>query len=62
MKLFLMVIGMVFIVEGFPFFISPDKWKEAIVYILRIDNRILRLIGLGMMLFGILLIYIGRDL
>ena len=24
-----MVIGMVFIIEGFPYFISPEKWKEA---------------------------------
>ena len=62
MKLFLMVIGMVFVIEGFPFFISPGKWKEAISYILEMDSRTLRIVGFGMMAFGILLIYIGKDL
>jgi uncharacterized protein len=60
MKLFLMVIGMVFIIEGFPYFISPEKWKVAVTFILHVDNRTLRIIGLGMMAVGILLIYLGK--
>jgi uncharacterized protein len=62
MKLFLMVMGMVFVVEGLPYFISPERWKEAISYILKMDYKTLRAVGLGMMIFGILLIYLGKNL
>jgi uncharacterized protein len=55
-----MVIGMVFIIEGFPYFISPEKWKEAVTFILQVDNRTLRIIGFGMIFLGILLIYLGK--
>ncbi|MBU1626154.1 DUF2065 domain-containing protein [bacterium] len=62
MKLFLMVMGMVFIIEGFPYFISPEKWKEAVAYILKVEGKTLRLVGLGMMVLGIILIYLGKYL
>ena len=62
MKLFLMVLGMVFVIEGAPYFISPEKWKALIAMILEMDGRSLRIIGFGMMVFGIFLIYLGKNL
>ena len=63
MKFFLCVIGMVLIVEGFPYFAFPSKMKEVINTIIQMDDDNLRKIGFFLILSGFLIIYfvMGGD-
>lgn len=62
MEFFLCVIGMVMIVEGFPYFVFPDKMKRVITMVLEMPDTFLRRFGLILMLAGLGLVYIGRGL
>ena len=59
MKLFLCVIGMVMIVEGLPYFAFPDKMKQMMQQILEMPDDVLRKLGFGLMLAGLLVTYLG---
>lgn len=48
------------VLEGLMPFINPNRWREAISLIARLDNRSLRLMGLSSMLLGLLLLYLVR--
>jgi len=61
MKFFLCVLGMVFVIEGLPYFAFPDKVKAYLVKLLEIRDATLRLLGLTVMLLGLLLVYLGRS-
>jgi len=61
MDYFLCVIGMVMIIEGTPYFLMPEKVKEMIVFMLESSESTLRSIGFGLMMIGLLLVYIGRQ-
>ena len=51
-------VALVFIIEGaFPF-ISPNRWRNMLAMVEEMDNRVIRNIGLGSMLFGVLLLYL----
>lgn len=60
MDYFLCVIGMVMIVEGLPYFASPERMKAMVAKLLEKPERSLRQLGLVLMLAGLLLIYLGR--
>lgn len=60
MEFFLCVIGMVMIVEGFPYFAFPDKMKAIIQKMNEISDSSLRKFGFVLMVTGLLLIYMGR--
>lgn len=60
MKFFLCVFGMVMIVEGLPYFASPEKMKSWIYKLTELPDGILRKFGFGLMLAGLLLVYLGR--
>jgi len=60
MKLFLCVIGMVFIIEGIPYFLSPLRWKEMLMKIDEMSETWLRLLGLMSILLGLFFVYLGR--
>lgn len=51
-------IALVFIIEGLLPFISPQRWREILATALEIDDRALRGIGLGSMVFGVLVLYL----
>lgn len=62
MGFFLCVIGMVMIVEGFPYFAFPDRMKEMIHTILALPEAVLRRFGLMLMVVGLAIVYFGRNL
>jgi len=57
MKYFLSVIGMVLIIEGLPYFASPEKMKELLLKIPQIPTVYLRLFGLTAVITGLTLVY-----
>ncbi|HPC73491.1 MAG TPA: DUF2065 domain-containing protein [Syntrophales bacterium] len=61
MKFFLCVIGMVLIIEGLPYFAFPEKLKTYFQKIGAVPDSTLRILGLLAMIFGLLLVYIGRN-
>lgn len=61
MEFFLCVIGMVFIIEGLPYFAFPDKVKIYLVKIQEIPDSKLRIFGFFIIVIGLILIYLGRS-
>ena len=48
---------LVLVLEGILPFLCPRQWREAVTGIGRLSDRHLRLVGLGSMLLGTLLLY-----
>ena len=61
MKFFLSVLGMVLFIEGLPYVAFPEKMKRWIRQVLDMPPATLRVLGLGSMLAGLLLIYLARG-
>ena len=61
MDFFLCVLGMVFIIEGLPYFAFPDKIKAYLVKVTGIPDATLRMLGLAAVATGLLLVYLGRT-
>ncbi len=57
MKYFLSVIGMVLIIEGLPYFASPEKMKQLLLKIPQIPSVYLRVFGFAAVITGLALIY-----
>ena len=51
-------IALVFIIEGMLPFISPDRWRKMLAMADQMDERLIRNVGLGSMLFGVFLLYL----
>ena len=51
-------IALVFIIEGMLPFISPNRWRNMLVMVEQMDDRVIRNVGLGSMLFGTVLLYL----
>ena len=51
-------IALVFIIEGLIPFVSPGRWRSMLAMAEQMDDRIIRNIGLGSMLFGLVLLYL----
>jgi len=51
-------IALVFIVEGMLPFISPNRWRAMLAVAAQMDDRMMRSIGLGSMLFGLVILYL----
>ena len=51
-------IALVFIIEGMLPFISPNRWRTMLVMVEQMDNRMIRNVGLGSMLFGVVILYL----
>lgn len=60
MKYFLCVLGMVFIIEGLPYFLFPEKIKAYLMKLLDMPDSSLRIMGLLAMLTGLILLFLGR--
>jgi uncharacterized protein YjeT (DUF2065 family) len=50
-------IALVFIIEGLLPFISPGRWRKLLVMVDQMEDKVIRNIGLGSMLFGVFLLY-----
>ena len=61
MKFFLCVIGVVLIVEGIPWFLSPQGFKQMLLQMLPVPERMLRLMGLLSMLSGLATVYFAMN-
>jgi uncharacterized protein len=61
MEYFLCVLGMVFIIEGLPYFAFPDKVKSYIMKLQELPDSILRALGLSAIVTGLILMYFGRS-
>ena len=61
MDYFLCVLGMVMVVEGIPYFAFPEKMKRWVQKVLEMPQGALRRFGLGLMLTGLWLVYLGRH-
>jgi hypothetical protein len=55
------VLGVVMIVEGIPWFLAPGGYKRLLLQLLPMRDGVLRLIGLTFMLSGLLLVYLIRG-
>ena len=60
MKLFLLVIGMVLILEGIPYFAAPDMMKDWLTKLSEMESRYLRKFGLFAMIIGLVLCYVAQ--
>lgn len=54
------ILGVVLIVEGVPWFLSPRGTKRMLRDLFQMEDRSLRAIGLFFMLFGLLLVYLAK--
>ena len=60
MDYFLCIMGMVFIVEGLPYLVFPEKLKPYLIKISTLSDFTLRVIGISTIIFGLILLYFGR--
>lgn len=60
MDYFLCVIGMVFIIEGLPYLVFPEKLKNYLIKITTMPDATLRIIGISAIICGLILLYFGR--
>jgi len=51
-------IALVFIIEGLIPFLSPGSWRNMLAMAGEMDDRVIRNIGLGSMLLGLMLLYL----
>jgi hypothetical protein len=61
MKYFLCVLGMIFIIEGLPYFIFPEKLKIYLAKIITMPESTLRFLCISAMIIGLILLYFGRS-
>lgn len=61
MDFLLTVVGVVMIVEGIPWFLSPGGYKRILLHMLPLGEATLRLFGLSFMGFGLLLVYLAKG-
>lgn len=57
---FLVAIGLVLIIEGIMPFINPAGLRRACALITGMGDRVIRAVGLGCMLVGLVVIYVIR--
>ncbi|GAB3323891.1 DUF2065 domain-containing protein [Haliea atlantica] len=50
-------LALVLVIEGMLPFLSPGRWRQMIVQVAALEDRLIRNIGLGSMLLGLLLLY-----
>ena len=50
--------SLMLVIEGIIPFLYPARWRQLVVTLADIDNSTLRLMGLGSMIAGIILLYL----
>jgi hypothetical protein len=51
---------MVFIIEGLPYLVFPEKLKIYLIKISTLPETTLRVMGIGAIVLGLILLYFGR--
>lgn len=62
MKFFWCVVGVVLVIEGIPWFMSPQGFKRMLLQMLPIPEGTLRLLGFLLMVSGLLTVYYAMRL
>ena len=57
----IIVLGVVLIVEGVPWFLSPRRTKRMLSELFRMNDKALRALGLAFMLAGLLIVYLAKQ-
>ncbi len=60
MEYWLVAIGLICFIEGFPYFAFPGKMKEWLYFIMNLPEHYLRFFGGFFMVLGLIFIYLGR--
>jgi uncharacterized protein len=58
---FLVALGLVFVIEGLVFAAFPEAAKRAMTAVLETPDAVLRVVGLGSALLGVLLVWLIRG-
>jgi len=61
MKFFLCVLGVVLVLEGMPWFLSPQVYKRMMLQILPVPENTLRTLGFLLMLTGLATVYFAVN-
>jgi uncharacterized protein YjeT (DUF2065 family) len=61
MTVVVLAIGLVLVVEGLAFALAPSRIDEVVALIARMPRDMRRLIGLGMVAAGVILVWLGRG-
>ena len=61
MKYFLCVLGMVFVIEGLPYFTFPAQTKTYLFKLTEVSDTTLRILGAAAVTLGLLLVYFGTK-
>jgi uncharacterized protein YjeT (DUF2065 family) len=61
MKYFLCVLGMVFVIEGLPYFTFPAQIKTYLLKLFEVSDTTLRILGAAAVTLGLLLVYFGTT-
>ena len=61
MEFLITVLGVVLVIEGIPWFLSPHGTKKLLLQMLVIPDSALRLAGLVAMLAGLLTVWLARG-
>ncbi len=62
LEFIVVVLGVVLIVEGMPWFLSPSRTKRMLSELSQMSDQSLRGIGLVFMLAGLLLVYLVKSI
>lgn len=54
----LIALCLVFVIEGIMPFVSPGQWRQALLLLIQMDDRKIRMMGLASMLIGTALLYL----
>jgi hypothetical protein len=61
MDFLLCVLGVVFVLEGLPYFAFPEKVKAYLSKLQEMPDSTLRLLGLTAIIAGLIFVYFGRS-
>jgi uncharacterized protein YjeT (DUF2065 family) len=61
MKLFLLVLGMVLILEGLPYAAAPEKMREWLMKLSEVPPATLRILGISSLSFGFFICWIVQK-
>jgi uncharacterized protein YjeT (DUF2065 family) len=61
MPLLVKIIGILLVLEGIPWFLSPSGTKNLLRSIMAVPDRYLRLLGLTLMLLGVFVVYLATG-
>ena len=61
MKLFLLLIGLVFILEGLPYAASPESMRRWLLKLAELSSQQLRIMGFSAMGIGLLICWIVQK-